>query len=90
MSMISDKKAWLTFRQQVKTLPKDYVIVFDAIQNYAFKVAPYVPHDTGAVLTQLLELFQTSAAEGRDVLAVCGDDVGKFANELILNARTSA
>lgn len=90
MSVISDKKAWLAFRQQVKTLPKDYVIVFDAIQNYAFKVAQYVPHDTGAVLTQLLELFQTSAAEGRDVLAVCGDDVGKFANELILNARTSA
>lgn len=87
MSVIADKKAWRAFRQQVKALPKDYVIVFDAIQNYAFKVAPYVPHDTDAVLQQLLELFATSAAEGRDVLAVCGDDVGQFANDLILNAR---
>lgn len=86
MSVIADKKAWLAFRKQVKALPKDYVIVFDAIQDYSFKVAPFMPHDTGAVLMQLLALFETSAADGQDVLAVCGNDIGKFANDLIASA----
>ncbi|WP_407894912.1 DUF1048 domain-containing protein [Lacticaseibacillus sp. N501-2] len=86
MSVLADKKTWLAFRKRVKAMPKDYVIVFDAIQNYVFKVSPFVPNDTNAVLTNLLELFETSAANGQDVLAVCGDDVGQFANELILSA----
>jgi DNA-binding ferritin-like protein (Dps family) len=41
------------------------------------------------ILADLLDLFETGAAEGRHVLEITGEDVAAFCDELLLDARTS-
>ena len=40
------------------------------------------------IFTDLLDLFETGAAEGKHVLAVTGEDVAAFCDELLQNAKT--
>ena len=40
------------------------------------------------IFTDLLDLFESGAAEGKRVLQITGDDVAEFCDELLRNART--
>ena len=41
-----------------------------------------------SVHNDLVELFEAGAAEGKPVLAITGEDVASFCEELLRNART--
>ncbi len=64
---LDEKKAWRQLIKRVDALPEDY--------RFAFK----------KILTQsdLLELFEESAAAGRKVTDIVGSDVAAFCDELI-------
>jgi DNA-binding ferritin-like protein (Dps family) len=81
-----DSRGYKHMMKRVKVLPKDYQYVFHKIKHY-MTVQGVDPYGSLAIYSDLVDLFEESAADGRQVLEVIGSDVGKFCNELI---RTSA
>lgn len=77
-----DSRGYKQMMKRVKALPKDYQYVFRKIKHY-MTVHGVGPDGDLAIFTDLVDLFEASAAEGRQVLEVIGSDVGEFCNELI-------
>lgn len=75
---LDEKRAWRRLMKRVDALPKDYRFAYRKILNYGYKFG-------FCCVTQsdLLELFEESAASGRPVLDVVGSDVAAFCDELI-------
>jgi DNA-binding ferritin-like protein (Dps family) len=91
---VADEKR--KFRQQqarAKALPEDYRYVYRQIQHYIWW--GYSAYSGGddmdwmPIFADLLDLFETGAAEGKRVLDVTGEDVATFCDELLHNAMTS-
>jgi len=62
--------------------------VYVEIQKYMWKFTAGDGMDIIAILRDLLELFETAAADGKRVLEVTGEDVAAFCDELLRNAKT--
>lgn len=85
-----EKRAYRQQMERVKTLPADYRFVYEKIQKYMWNFAAGDGYDMLKVQYDLIELFETGAAEGQPVLAVTGEDVAAFCDELLRNAKTYA
>ncbi|MCX8131399.1 MAG: DUF1048 domain-containing protein [Clostridia bacterium] len=88
--IIEGKKMWRAHVARVKTLPKDYQIVYNEIQKYLFKVGPVELTDEIGLLSGIVDLFEEGAALGKGVLEVTGSDVAAFCDELIKDSKTYA
>ena len=68
--------------ERLKALPGDYQAVFYEISKYLYQFAS---SDAGVVRIQsdILDMFETGAHEGKDVLEVVGDDVIGFCDGLL-------
>ncbi|MBD0382894.1 DUF1048 domain-containing protein [Paenibacillus sedimenti] len=90
---MEDKRAYKQMMKRVDALPKDYRFAFRKIQHYMFSVGPPGGDMTIftdlTMFTDLVDLFEASAAEGRQVLDVTGSDVGKFCDEFMRAAATN-
>jgi DNA-binding ferritin-like protein (Dps family) len=86
--IIGDKKDWRRMEARAKALPRDYQIVYKEIMQYMFKRSGGDGMEIVAILKDLLGLFETSAANGKRVLEVTGEDVATFCDELLRNAKT--
>lgn len=94
---MEEKRAYKLMMKRVDALPKDYRFAFRKIQHYMYSVGS--PDDDMTIFTDLtmftdlVDLFEASAAEGRQVLDVIGSDVGKFSDEVmrasVTNTQTS-
>ncbi len=73
---------------RVKALPEDYRFVFKKIQAHMWKFAAGAGYDMMKVQYDLIDLFETGAADGKGVLEVTGEDVAAFCDELLRNAQT--
>ena len=67
---------------RVKALPGDYQVIFHEISKYLYQFAS---SDAGVVGMQfdILEMFETGAQEGKEVLEVVGNDVIGFCDGLL-------
>lgn len=81
--IIKGKKEYKEHIKRVKSLPKDYQIVYKEIQKYLFKVAPYKLNEGIDLLSGVVDFFEEGASLGKDVLEVTGKDVAAFCDELI-------
>lgn len=81
---LDDKREWNRQAARVKVLPTDYRYVYKKIQHYLFccGMADIKMH------YDLIDLFETGAAEGKSVSQITGDDVAAFCDEIIRNANT--
>ncbi|MBD8071579.1 DUF1048 domain-containing protein [Bacillus sp. PS06] len=86
--MIFDKKEYKMMMARVEALPEDYQFVYKKIQNYMWNFTAGNGMDMLKIQYELIDLFETSSAEGRQVLEVTGEDVAAFADELVANAKT--
>lgn len=86
--LMGDKKEYKMMMARVDALPEDYQFVFKKIQNYMWNFATGNGMDMLHMQYELIDLFESGAADGRDVLEITGDDVASFADELVANART--
>lgn len=90
---LEEKREYRQMMKSVDALPKDYRFTFRKIQHYMYSVTP--PDVDMTILTymkvfrDLVELFEASAAEGRQVLDVIGSDVGKFCDEFMRASATN-
>jgi DNA-binding ferritin-like protein (Dps family) len=55
--------------------------VYAEMKRYLFRFTSGDGRDTVAVLKDVLDLFESSAAEGKQVLDVTGEDVAAFCDE---------
>jgi DNA-binding ferritin-like protein (Dps family) len=88
--ILGDKKEWRAMEARADALPNDYQIVYSEIKSYMWRFTAGDGMDVVAILKDLLGLFETSAADGRRVLEVTGEDVAAFCDELLRNANTYA
>ena len=86
--ILGDKKEWKGMEARAAALPSDYQIVYGEIKRYMWKFTAGNGMDTLAILKDLLELFETGAADGKRALEVTGEDVAAFCDELLTNATT--
>lgn len=75
---LDEKKEWRIQMKRVEALPEDYCYTYKKIMNYGYQFG-------FCCMTQsdLLELFEESAAAGRPVSDIVGNDVAAFCDELI-------
>lgn len=83
-----EKREYRQKQARAKALPEDYAYVYQKIQHYMWGHAGGSGMDMMPILSDLLDLFETGAAEGKPVLEVTGEDVAAFCDELLRNART--
>jgi DNA-binding ferritin-like protein (Dps family) len=83
-----EKRKYRQMQQRVKALPGEYRYVFKKIQNYMWMHSGGSGMDMLPIFTDLLDLFESGAAEGKRVLQITGEDVASFCDELLRNART--
>lgn len=86
--MIRSKREYRQQMARVEALPKDYQYVFKKIQSHMWMFAAGSGYDMMKIHYDLIELFETGAAEGKPVLEITGEDVASFCDELLRSART--
>lgn len=86
--IIESKKEYKREMARVEALPEDYQYVLKKIQDHLWMFATGSGNDMMKVIYDLIDLFEAGAAEGKPVLAVTGEDVAAFCDELLRNAET--
>lgn len=89
-----EKRAYRKMMKRVDALPRDYRFAFRKIQHYMFTVgAPggdMTIFTDLTMFTDLVDLLEAGAAEGRPVLDITGSDVGRFSDEFMLASAADA
>lgn len=84
---LNEKREYKKIMKRVNALPKDYSFAFKKIQKYMNIVgsshANIKIFTDSTMLLDLVDLFETSVAEGRVLSDVVGTDVDKFCNEFM-------
>ena len=86
--ILGDKKEWKRMEARADALPGDYRIVYGQIKKYLWRFTAGDGMDIVAILKDLLDLFETGAADGKHALDVTGQDVAGFCDELLRGAKT--
>ncbi|UOO38351.1 DUF1048 domain-containing protein [Oscillospiraceae bacterium CM] len=86
--MIDSKRAYKQQMARVAALPEDYRYVFKKIQSHMWMFASGAGYDMLKIHEDLIDLFESGAAEGKPVLEMTGEDVASFCDELLRSART--
>lgn len=81
--IIEDKKEYKEQMKRVESLPEDYQFVFGKIHEYIWSFATGDGSDILKLQYELIHLFESSAADGKHVLDVTGEDVVGFCDELL-------
>jgi len=86
--MIKEKQKYKQLMRRVEKLPKDYQFVFKKIQSHMWMFTSGTGYDMMDTHSDLIDLFELSAFNGKKILEVTGDDVAAFCEELLKNTKT--
>ena len=86
--MFESKREYKQQMARVKALPEDYQYVFKKIQGHMWMFAAGAGYDMMKIHYDLIELFESGAADGKHVLEITGEDVAAFCEELLRSAST--
>lgn len=86
--MIASKREYKQQMARVNALPEDYRYVFKKIQNHMYQFTAGSGYDMMKIHYDLIELFESGAADGKAVLDITGKDVASFCDELLRDANT--
>lgn len=76
--LIGDKKDWRRMEARANALPRDYRVVYGEMKSYLWRFTAGAGSDIVALLRDVLEEFETGAAEGKGALEVTGEDVAAY------------
>ena len=80
--VIEEKKEWKSYQARIKSLPKQYQIVYQEVKKYLFKVSCTEGISCDSILLEILDLFEEGAVNGKNVLDITGIDVASFCDNL--------
>ena len=84
--MIAEKRRYRQYKARTKQLPADYRTAIDALERYLMYFGAITKGDIlMAMLDDLADLFEQSAANGTPIRAVVGDDPVEFAETFLQN-----
>jgi len=86
--IMESKREYKQQMARVKALPEDYQYVFKKIQGHMWMFAAGAGYDMMKIHYDLIELFESGAADGKHVLEITGEDVAAFCEELLRSAST--
>jgi len=86
--LMESKREYKQQMARVKALPEDYQYVFKKIQGHMWNFAAGAGYDMLKIHYDLIELFESGAADGKLVLEITGEDVAAFCDELLRSAST--
>jgi len=77
-----EKIDYKVYKKRIQALPEDYQIVFKEIEAFMWT---FTLDGRGmmSVLTDILELFESGAQGGKNVLDIVGDDVSNFCDGIL-------
>lgn len=81
------KESWRESKRRAKRLPHDYRVVYDTASKYMLNFSSN-DNSVVALLPEILDLFEASIADNKDVLDVVGHDVMAFCDALLEDAET--
>ncbi len=81
--VIGPKQGWREYQARARRLPASYRIALDALERYLNYLGP--GGDGGAILGDLLDLFEQSAANGTPIREIVGADPVEFIEALVQN-----
>ncbi|MFJ9392784.1 DUF1048 domain-containing protein [Nocardioides sp. NPDC101246] len=76
--LVGDKKDWKRMEARAAELPADYRTVYGEMKNYMWRFTAGDGMDIVEALRDVLDLFETEAAAGRNVIEVTGPDLAAF------------
>ena len=83
---IGDKRRWRQYKTRTRRLPENYRTAIAALERYLTYFGAITNGDTlMAMLEDLADLFEQSAASGTRVRAIVGDDPVEFAETFLAN-----
>ena len=85
--MISEKKEYREQMARIEALPEDYRFVFEKIHGYIWSFAGGDGSDMLKTQMELIDLFEVSSANGKNVLEVTGEDVIGFCDEFLRDTK---
>ena len=84
---LDDKSKYKQMMKRVDDLPKDYSFAFIQIQKYIYTVGgvsgDVTMFNNLNIFEDLLDLFEESATDERNIIDIIGNDVSKFCDEFI-------
>ncbi|MEV6159494.1 DUF1048 domain-containing protein [Nonomuraea sp. NPDC052129] len=82
---IEDKKRYWQYKARAERLPANYRTAIDALQRYMEHFGPGKADSLLAMLDDLVDLFEQSAADGTPLREVVGEDPVEFAETFLRN-----
>lgn len=85
LKMIGDKRSYRQYKARAAQLPETYRTAIDALERYLLVFGPGEGDTVQAMLDDLADLFEQSAANGTPLRAVVGEDPVEFAEAFLRN-----
>ena len=82
---LEDKRRYRQYKARTEQLPASYHTAIDALQRYMMFFGPGKADSLLAMLEDLADLFEQSAANGTPIRAVVGEDPVEFAEAFLQN-----
>ena len=84
--VLGDKKRWWAYRARKKELPESYRVAIDGVERYLNLLGGITKGAIiMAMLEDLLDLFEQSAASGTTIRGIVGDDPVEFVETFLSN-----
>ena len=81
-----DKRRWRQYKERVKGFPEPYRTATQGVERYLQYFGGITKADVlMTMLEDLADLFEQSAADGRPIRTIVGDDPVAFAEALLAN-----
>jgi DNA-binding ferritin-like protein (Dps family) len=82
---LEDKRRYRRYKARIKRLPAGYRTAIDALERYMQFFGPGKADSLLAMLDDLADLFEQSAADGTPIREVVGEDPVEFAEAFLRN-----
>jgi DNA-binding ferritin-like protein (Dps family) len=77
------KREWRDYKARVGALPPNYRLVMQKIQKFLWTAGGAMDEQSFRVLYDICDVLEESAAAGRPVLEVTGEDVAAFSLDML-------
>ena len=82
---LEQKRRWWRYKARKERLPASYRTAVDALQRYSYYFGGGTAEGGLAMLEDLIDLFEQSAADGTSIREIVGEDPVEFAEEFSRN-----